>query len=184
MIHETQRGNADVKQWHLFTDASAHPQSGLGVGAYLLLSSLSVTANEVKKDVVRQRFTQTSSSVLELQTLLWALTQVPKSCKPLIVYTDSQNILSLLGRREALERRGYRTQKGAEVRHRVLYHQFYQTMDQWHCQLVKVPGHRAAKASDALGDLFAVVDRSARRSLREWMSVSVNPQSVENPPQR
>ena len=91
--------------WHLFTDGSVNNQSKVGYGAYLRLDDISSSAALLKdtallKDKINtKRFEATSSTRLELQTLLWALNEwvalqdVQKI--ELTIYTDSKNITAL-----------------------------------------------------------------------------------------
>lgn len=58
-----------------------------------------------------KRFEQTNSTKLELQTLLWALSETIALGRGgdmvLTVYTDSQSIIGLPGRRTRLEESNY-----------------------------------------------------------------------------
>ncbi|NOY71664.1 MAG: ribonuclease H, partial [Gammaproteobacteria bacterium] len=59
----------------VFTDGSVNPQLKVGYGAYLLVSDLSTSIASLKYTVKVKRFEQTSSTKLELQTLLWSLSE-------------------------------------------------------------------------------------------------------------
>ncbi|MFV2055315.1 MAG: hypothetical protein ACC707_02565 [Thiohalomonadales bacterium] len=59
----------------VFTDGSVDTKLKVGYGAYLLVSDLSASINSLKDTVKVQRFEQTSSTTLELQTLLSQKTQ-------------------------------------------------------------------------------------------------------------
>ncbi len=96
----------------LFIDGSVHAQSKLGYGAYLVVSDLCLELESLSQRVFVKRFTQTSSTKLELQTLLWALSEVQSADPGLVIYTDSENIIGLPGRREQLERNDYRSSRG------------------------------------------------------------------------
>ncbi len=60
----------------LFTDASVNPQSKIGYGAYLAVPPELFPFESLKMRVKVKKFNQTSSTKLELQTLLWALTSI------------------------------------------------------------------------------------------------------------
>ena len=77
----------------LFTDGSVNTQSNIGYGAYLAVSEYGLSLESLKKCVKVKRFEYTSSTKLELQTLLWALSDIQALESKLIIYTDSQNIL-------------------------------------------------------------------------------------------
>ena len=64
----------------LFTDVSLNPKRKLGVGAYLIVpasflevSPRSIEISELAERLVVRRFEGTSSTTLEVQTVLWAL---------------------------------------------------------------------------------------------------------------
>ena len=96
---------------HIFTDGSVHAQSKMGYGAYLAVSDLATPIESLKELVKVKRFEQTSSTKLELQTLLWALSETIALTDGgemvLAVYTDSQNIIGLPERRSHLEQNNY-----------------------------------------------------------------------------
>ncbi len=57
----------------LFTDGSVNAQSNIGYGAYLAVSESGLPLDLLRARVKVRRFEHTSSTKLELQTLLWAL---------------------------------------------------------------------------------------------------------------
>jgi ribonuclease HI len=142
-------------------------QSKIGYGAYLAIFGSEHLLPELKKQVKVKRFEQTSSTKLELQTLLWALHDIPIAEQKLIVYTDSQNIISLPGRRSRLEQQNYHSRKNILLKNHHLYQQFYQLIDQLDCQFVKVPGHQPEEQKDTFAQLFSLVDKASRKALRE-----------------
>ena len=148
-----------MKSLMLFTDGSAHPTSGIGYGAYL-----AVTDESADREVHVKRFKDTSSSQLEIETLLWAL----RATQPQTVtlYTDSQNIIGLPDRRERLENQGYRSKSGALLNHAELYQEFFALTDQINYTLVKVKGHRRSHQKTPIDQLFTLVDRASRLALR------------------
>jgi ribonuclease HI len=156
--------------WHLFTDGSVNTQSKVGYGAYLLLDDLSGTASSFKDIISTKRFEATSSTRLELQTLLWALNQwvalqnVQKN--ELTVYTDSQNIISLPSRRERLERENYFSRNNKRLKNHDLYKEFYALTECMRCNLVKVKGHRPSMQRSVIDNRFSLVDQAARLALR------------------
>ena len=157
--------------FHIFTDGSVNTRSGVGYGACLMISDLSVTVESLKKSVKLKRFEHTSSTKLELQTLLWALNEnfvsVNGSNSTLTIYTDSQNIIGLPGRRERLEKNNYYSSKNRRLNNYELYREFYRLSSELKCELVKVVGHQAASKKDKIHTLFGLVDQTARRELRK-----------------
>jgi ribonuclease HI len=74
----------------LFTDASVDPQTGIGYGAYLLLSEYELEKPISKLKIKTKRFENTTSSKLELEAFLWALSKIPVTNSKIIVYTECQ----------------------------------------------------------------------------------------------
>jgi ribonuclease HI len=156
-----------MEKLRIFNDGSVNAQSKIGYGAYLAVSELGLALDFLKPQVKVKRFAHTSSTKLELQTLLWALSDISASGRRVIVYTDSQNIMGLPKRRERFEQNEYRSRKNKRVANDELYLKFYEMTDQLDCEFVKVRGHRRSKQKDEIDRLFALVDKASRRALRE-----------------
>jgi ribonuclease HI len=155
----------------VFTDASVNTQLKVGYGAYLVVSEPSSSIDTLKDKVKTQRFEQTSSTKLELQTLLWALDEIITSTDPkntiLTIYTDSQNIIGLPSRRVALEQNNYFSSKNKRLNNYQLYQEFYRlTLGIAH-SLVKVVGHQVSSQKDDIDRIFSLVDKASRRALRD-----------------
>jgi len=113
-----------------------------------------------------RRFEHTSSTKLELQTLLWALRDIQTFGGKVIVYTDSQNIMGLQGRRDRFEQNDYRSKKNRRLNNYELYQEFYRMTDQLDCELIRVRGHKVSHQKDEIDNLFTLVDRASRNALR------------------
>ncbi len=150
----------------LFTDGSVNTKTKVGYGAYLLISEKDLSAN--LHDVKTKRFENSSSTKLELQTLLWALNQISNLDAKTTVYTDSQNIVGLLARRTKLEKNNYLSGKGKLLANYELYKEFYKLTDTINCEFIKIAGHKATKQKDDTDKLFTLVDRASRKALREY----------------
>lgn len=150
----------------LFVDGSVNPQSNIGYGAYLAVSERGLAPEALRTRVKVRRFEPTSSTKLELQTLLWALGDIQAVGRRVIVYTDSQNILGLQERRGRLEQNDYRSKNNKRLKHYMLYQAFYSMIDQLDCDLVKVRGHQVADQKDDIDRLFTLVDKASRKALR------------------
>jgi len=151
----------------LFTDGSADPKLNIGYGAYLVVSESAHSSDYLGASVKVKRFEQTSSTKLELQTLLWALGEVcPLGCR-VVVYTDSQNIIGLQGRRDRLEQNEYRSKKNKRIRNYELYQEFYRMVDLMDCEFIKVRGHKVSSQKNEIDRLFTLVDRASRNALRK-----------------
>lgn len=150
----------------LLTDGSLCTESHVGYGAYLVLSDQEYSPKELKSRVELRRFEQTSSTRLELQTLLWALTDIQPLTQKVIIYTDSQTIVGLPARRERLEQTDYYSGKGRRLNNYELYQAFYRVTDQIDCQFIKVRGHQLSADKDEIDRLFTLVDRASRQAMR------------------
>ncbi len=151
----------------LLTDGSVNTQSKIGYGAYLAVSERGLSLDSLRERVKVKRFEHTSSTKLELQTLLWALGDIQALDSKVVVYTDSQNIMGLPRRRERFEQNSYRSKKGRLLNNYELYQDFYRVTDQLKCRFVKVRGHQVSNQKDDIDRLFTLVDIASRNALRE-----------------
>ena len=151
----------------LFTDGSVNIQSKIGYGAYLVMSEFGLSLDSLKSLVKVKRFAPTSSTKLELQTLLWALSEIQTLGSKVIVYTDSKNIITLPGRRGRFECNNYYSKKNKRLNNYKLYQEFYRMTDQLDCKFIKVRGHMISNQKDNIDRIFSLVDKAARNELRE-----------------
>jgi ribonuclease HI len=159
-----------TKKLMLFIDGSANNQLKSGCGAYLVLNENEVINSSYAEKVNIKTFNDTSSTKLELQTLLWALSELTDTRKSIMVYTDSQNIIGLQSRRASLEKNDYHSGNNRLLNHHALYREFFKMMDQIDCEFVKVTGHQPTKHKDSIDRLFTLVDRAARKASRNLRS--------------
>ena len=165
----------------LFADGSVDPQMKIGVGGYLALPAsflktplLSIKKHELGERVQIQRFTNTSSTRLEVQGVLWALEQVKSEVNGfgagnIVLFSDSQCVNGLLKRRPVLEAANFLTKKKHQpLKHAALYRSFYQHYDRLGFETVKVKGHSRASLQDSVQLIFSVVDREVRKALKKW----------------
>ena len=163
----------------LFTDGSINTNLKIGFGAYLLVpeSYLEETSCDVmKKEVKVKKFESTSSTKLEIETLLWALEELEKSHKEIdlyckvTLYTDSQCIACLSGRRTKLERSKFKSSKtNNELNNALLYRKFYRCSDRLKFEIIKLKGHSKSHLKDTLHKVFFQVDKASRKALRAYL---------------
>ena len=127
-----------MKKIKLFTDSSVNPQEKVGFGAYLLLKNKDISFEEMKKDIKTKRFEDTSSTKLELQTLLWSLEEINDKDVIIEIYTDCQNIIGLQDRRERLEKNNFHSSAGKLMNNHDLYKDFYLKLDELSLSFIKV----------------------------------------------
>ena len=170
-----------MNSFALFTDVSVNPQHKLGIGGYLLVpveflksEPHDIEQGELSAQVKIKRFTETSSTKLELQTVLWALEDFRDKLTGLApgtlqIYTDSQCVAGLLGRRKRLTENDYISKRsGQPLPHALLYREFYAAYDRLNFQLNKVTGHSPACTHDTVRRIFSYVDREVRKELTLW----------------
>ena len=151
----------------IFTDGSVNVISNIGYGAYLAIPESELSLDSLGTRVQIRRFEQTSSTKLELQTLLWALSDIQALARKVLVYTDCQNIIGLQGRRERFEKNDYRSKKNRRLNNYELYQEFFKVTDLLDCEFIKVRGHQASNQKDDIDRLFTLVDKASRNALRE-----------------
>jgi ribonuclease HI len=155
----------------VFTDGSVNTQRKIGYGAYFIVSAQNTCIDTLKDSVKIKRFENTSSTKLELQTLLWSLEEVislnSQSDLVVTIYTDSQNIIGLPNRQATLEKNNYLSKKNKQLDNHELYREFYRVLSFLKHKLVKVVGHKKLSEKDDIDKLFSLVDKASRRALRE-----------------
>ena len=155
---------------HVFTDGSVNSKLRVGYGSYLLVSDLDHPINDLSSKVKLKRFEETSSTKLELQTVLWALNEIVIAKEREIaisIYTDCQNIIGLPNRRDKLEKNDYFSSKNKKLNNYLLYQEFFHLTSNLNCQFIKIIGHQKSSNKNRLDKIFALVDKASRRSLRE-----------------
>ena len=153
-------------QLMLFTDGSVNPQLRIGYGAYLVCPEGGGSSNSLADYIRLRLFVETTSTKLELQTLLWALSEI--TAAEIISYTDSQNIAGLNSRRKALEENDYYAKNGKRLKNHKLYKQFYKFTDDLNITFSKVKGHTPSNKKSDIEKIFSLVDRASRNALRAY----------------
>ena len=69
----------------LFTDGSVNTKCRTGFGAYLAVSEAEISSKVFRNQVKIRKFENSSSTKLELQTLLWALSEIQVGDRKVIV---------------------------------------------------------------------------------------------------
>lgn len=156
----------------LFTDGSVDTKTRIGFGAYLAVGDMELPLDDLKPQVKVKQFENTSSTKLELQTLLWAIDDALLSSMEqtvrVVIYSDSQNIAGLPARRNGLEQRDYFASNGKRLNNAELYQQFFKLIDRRDFQIVKVEGHKPQRAKSHVDHVFTLVDKASRSALREF----------------
>ncbi|MCX6051139.1 MAG: ribonuclease H [Campylobacterales bacterium] len=151
----------------LFTDGSVNPKTNIGYGAYLVMDEDKLSSNLQIEDIKTKRFENTSSTKLELETLLWALSEIDLENFKIIVYTDCQNIIGLSDRREGFEKNHYISRTNKLIKNHELYKEFYKNMDLTESKFIKIKGHIKNSKKDEIDNIFTLVDKASRAALRK-----------------
>ena len=172
-----------MNNYSLFTDASLNPGLKVGVGGYLIVPesfiktpSNLIKISELDEILVLKRFEDTSSTKLEVQTVLWALEEycigstISGSGK-LHIYSDSQCVEGLLSRRARLESSGFHSRGGNRLlRNASLYGKYYKFHDRLKFEITKVAGHTRSSSRDTVQHIFSFIDQKVRKALKLWVA--------------
>jgi ribonuclease HI len=173
-----------MNKYCLFTDVSLNPRLKVGVGGYLVVpeSLISTPSSLIKmstleENLVLRRFEDTSSTKLEVQTVLWALEEhclvssISSVPGELHIYTDSQCIEGLSRRRARLESSGFYGRGGQRLlKNAPLYEKYYAFHDRLKFEVTKVAGHTRAHSRNTVEHVFSFIDQKVRYALKSWMN--------------
>ena len=172
----------------IFSDASFAPQLSIGVGASLSISSESLAAYiadnsiQAKKMLIEGikiiNFDGENIARLEFLSAIYSLTAWKQEFQAKIngvneaaeisLVIDCKAIENLLLRRERLEKVGFRSAKTKHLLANAdLYRDFLQIYDETRPKIHWVKGHSAKTGQSSLQEIFGLVDKEARRVLRE-----------------
>jgi len=171
----------------LFTDVSLNPLLRIGMGACLVVpavflqrSNQDIERSEIAGRIVVREFKDTSSTKLEVQTVVWALdeyrnSQPASGPEQLHVYTDSQCVAGLLARRARLERTGFlSTRTHSQIKNAALYRTFYELSDELGFKVIKVSGHTRTSSRDTVDHVFSMIDKEVRKALKRHLRTRSN----------
>jgi len=150
----------------LFTDGSVNPKTGIGFGAYVAFEKEPENIYDLRACIKIKKFENTSSTKLELQTLLWALSEITE--RDITSFTDSQNIAGLLSRKERLIENNYCSKSGRQISNHALYREFFEYTKKFNIQFHQIQGHKPTKTKHHLDEIFTLVDRASRNALRTY----------------
>ena len=166
-----------MNYYTIFCDASAHPQSKIGVGAYLLLNqsyqqieSFTFIPTEANVNNCKSKvFANTSSTKCELQTFLWVIDDIKdKLIEPYSITfcTDSQGITSLERRKAKLLKSNFNNYNGVKLHNAEFYKEFYELQEKYKFNVIKVKGHSPTSQKTTITSIFSIIDKFTRNELR------------------
>jgi len=136
----------------------------------------SIREEDMIQEIKIKKFKNTSSTQLEVETLLWALEGIKNGSEKnggnkLRIFTDSQAISDLLRRRKILEEKNYYSKRGqAELKHAFLYKKYYAYFDEMAFEVIKVRGHAPFRKHTTVDRIFSCVDQTVRATLKNQSS--------------
>jgi ribonuclease HI len=155
--------NSDIS---IYTDGSCNPASGVGGWAAIVISG-------GKKTVVTGTASETSHQRMEITAAIQGILHclgLPDEAANICVYTDSQYVAGLPGRREKLCVGGFKTAGGAMVRNADLLQRLYELMDARPLRFIKIQAH---SRSNGQPDYNREADKFARKVMREFVKITV-----------
>lgn len=155
-----------MKKIKLFCDSSVNPQLKIGFGAFLYFEDYEETIK-----IQTKKFEDTSSTKIELQSFLWAMNEIKQKNICFEIYTDCQNIISLLSRKEKLESNNYITKTGKKVKNHLLYKEFFELINSYTIEFIKVKGHVKKSQKNDIDRVFSNVDKTSRKALRNYINL-------------
>lgn len=166
---ENNRFLSQMTTINLFIDVSVNPQIKVGYGAFLVIKEKKPCIETLKGMVKVRKFDDTSSTKLEIQTLLWALNTIQAPGERITVFTDSQNIVGLTARRNRFEQNEYRSRNNQHINLYLLYQSFFDLIDHLECNFIKVKGHKRSHQKNEMDQYFSLVDKASRKALRQYL---------------
>jgi len=170
-----------MNKYLIFIDVSLNPKAKIGFGAFLILPNkyLEQKPDEINKmDVIQKimirKFENTSSTRLEIETVLWAIAEAKNQliAEPdfyITLFTDSQCVAGLPDRRGKLELTNFcKSGTDSPIKNAELYQKFYSLQDEFNFEIVKVRGHSRKSSQDTIHRIFSYVDREVRRRFKDW----------------
>lgn len=120
-----------MQKIELFTDSSVNPKAKVGFAAFLVKNDKDIILESLNKSIKIKKFENTSSTRIELQSLLWAINEIEKEKNDLSnilieVYTDCQNIVNLKNRKSKLVENNYQSGTGKLLKNHDLYKDFFE----------------------------------------------------------
>jgi len=140
---------------------------------YLEIPVDKLNKNEIIQNLWLRKFENTSSTQLEVETVLWSIENflnqhiVTENFK-LNLYSDSQCVCGLLARKSGLIKKGFRNAKNEILKHAELYKKFYEYHDFLHFDVIKVTGHAPKNTHDTIHRIFSFIDNEVRQEMRKW----------------
>ena len=141
----------------MYTDGSSRGNPGPGGYGTILMSG-----NHKKE--LSEGYRKTTNNRMELMAVIAGLEALKKKNQSITIYSDSQYVVGLLRRREALLSSNYRTKKHKVVRNQDLVRELLDYMNLPNMRFIKIKAHQ--KLADIESQLNREVDILSRKNMR------------------
>jgi ribonuclease HI len=144
----------------IYTDGSCHTQQKAGAWAAIIHM-------DGKKTILKGTEGSTTHNRMELLAVIKAIEHIVKQQNDteLIIYTDSQYVCGLPGRKEKLIEQKFLTRKGKPIQNADLVQTLFGLMDKVSTQYIKVKAHQSEE--DQTTKYNNLVDKLSRKMVRE-----------------
>lgn len=149
----------DTKSIEIYTDGSCHTQKKIGAWASILFVG-------GEKIVLKGEVRNTTHNRMELFAVIKAIEYIDdKQCdSQLLIYTDSQYVCGILGRKEKLKGNRFLTKKGTFIQNADLVETLIQQIESHSIRFIKVKAHQ--KADTESSKYNSQVDKLSRKMVR------------------
>ncbi|MFW5804350.1 MAG: ribonuclease H family protein [bacterium] len=147
------------QQIEIYTDGSCHTRQKSGAWASILLMG-------DEKIVIKGEEKNTTHNRMELLAVLKAIEYLDKKQydAELIIYTDSQYVCGIPGRKEKFKQRNYMTNKGILVQNADLVKELVKQIESHCIQFIKIKAHQKLDTDSCRYN--NQVDRLSRKTMR------------------
>jgi len=144
----------------IYTDGSCHTQLKIGAWASIII----INAEKIKLCGTEQN---TTHNRMEIQACIESINYIidkKTSFNEIQIYTDSQYVVGLPGRKDKLKAAGFNTKKGTSIQNPDLVEKLVFLLEKYPIKVIKVKAHQK---KDEVENLNIAVDKMVRRLLRE-----------------
>lgn len=143
-----------------YTDGSCHTQIKTGAWASIIVSGReTIRLSDIEADTTHNRMELKAC----IETIEWIMKEKP-GFDEIHIYTDSQYVVGLVGRKDRLKTAGLKTKAGNPIQNRELVEHLIHLLEKYPVKLIKVKAHQKKNETK---NLNIEVDKMVRKLLRE-----------------
>jgi ribonuclease HI len=148
----------------IYTDGSCNPVKNIGAWVAILF----VEEEKIILKAIAEATTHNRMELTAVNEALEYLIQQNTTKEKILIYTDSQYVAQLPGRKEKLVANNYTSGKGKPIQNTGLVQKFYQLLEQLQVEFVKVKAHQKKTAQQ---NFNREADIMARKMLRGFLNL-------------